>query len=316
MAINADKLDRWMADVEASVEQFNAWFIDYAPRAYQNERSAAAEAVTAALDLLDDFRDLSSKALAEHPLVIQVLRMATAPPIARDRLIGLAQVPRGVVTAMEADRLPRSLGEADLEAALDSVARVIGLLLDRQIFCWLEANRAPTERERELAIAIVGDRLCGAIADPVIRNAQEARQLAGLEGFLQRRGYRLKTHASDQPLTDMEPGTFAFRMIVVVGDEKKVRIPIDAVVQPHVLRPSRLPVLIEAKSAGDFTNTNKRRKEEATKIRQLKNMFGSDVQMLLFLCGYFDAGYLSYEAAEGLDWVWEHRIEDLLEAGI
>ena len=31
----------------------------------------------------------------------------------------------------------------------------------------------------------------------------------------------------------------------------------------------------------------------------------------LFLCGYFDSGYLGYEAAEGIDWVWEHRIDDL-----
>jgi len=27
--------------------------------------------------------------------------------------------------------------------------------------------------------------------------------------------------------------------------------------------------------------------------------------------GYFDSGYLGYEAAEGIDWVWEHRIDDL-----
>ena len=26
--------------------------------------------------------------------------------------------------------------------------------------------------------------------------------------------------------------------------------------------------------------------------------------------------YLGYEAAEGLDWVWEHRIDDLLQLEI
>ena len=31
-----------------------------------------------------------------------------------------------------------------------------------------------------------------------------------------------------------------------------------------------LPLLIEAKSAADFTNVNKRRKEEATKMNQLR----------------------------------------------
>jgi len=33
---------------------------------------------------------------------------------------------------------------------------------------------------------------------------------------------------------------------------------------------------------------------------------------ILFLNGYFDSGYLGYEAAAGIDWIWEHRMEDLL----
>jgi len=75
-------------------------------------------------------------------------------------------------------------------------------------------------------------------------------------------------------------------------------------------------LLIEAKSAGDFTNTNKRRKEEAVKITQLRNNYGEDVRLVLFLCGYFDSGYLGYEAAEGIDWVWEHRTDDLAAFGL
>lgn len=68
--------------------------------------------------------------------------------------------------------------------------------------------------------------------------------------------------------------------------------------------------MIEAKSAGDATNTNKRRKEEAQKFRQLKERYGDAVKFLLYLCGYFEPGYLGYEAAEGIDWVWEHRTGD------
>ncbi|MEE8514456.1 MAG: XamI family restriction endonuclease, partial [Gammaproteobacteria bacterium] len=44
--------------------------------------------------------------------------------------------------------------------------------------------------------------------------------------------------------------------------------------------------------------------------------YGRKVQFNLFLCGYFDSGYLGYEAAEGIDWVWEHRIDDLALFGI
>ena len=85
---------------------------------------------------------------------------------------------------------------------------------------------------------------------------------------------------------------------------------------PRSANPGDLPLLVEAKSAGDFTNVNKRRKEEATKMKQLRHTYGPDVRFVLFLCGYFDTGYLGYEAAEGIDWVWEHRIDDLAEFGL
>ena len=71
-----------------------------------------------------------------------------------------------------------------------------------------------------------------------------------------------------------------------------------------------LPLLIEAKSAGDFTNVNKPEKRRGDKDRPAGNIRGQGGSWL-FLCGYFDSGYLGYEAAEGIDWVWEHRIDDL-----
>jgi len=46
-------------------------------------------------------------------------------------------------------------------------------------------------------------------------------------------------------------------------------------------------------------------------MMQLKNTYGTQIQFILYLCGYFDSGYLGYEAAEGIDWVWEHSIDDL-----
>ena len=105
-------------------------------------------------------------------------------------------------------------------------------------------------------------------------------------------------------------------MNLQVGKAVKVYIPVDVVIQPSKPRRGRLPILIEAKSAGDFTNTNKRRKEEATKIHQLQAAYGQTISFILFLCGYFGSDYLGYEAAEGIDWVWEHRIDDLLKLGI
>ena len=114
----------------------------------------------------------------------------------------------------------------------------------------------------------------------------------------------------------MKAGTYSFRMNLTVGVAVKVNIPIDVVIQPKKRRKDGLPILIEAKSAGDFTNTNKRRKEEATKIHQLQATYSQDLRFVLFLCGYFGSDYLGYEAAEGIDWVWEHRIDDLTKLGL
>lgn len=167
------------------------------------------------------------------------------------------------------------------------------------------------------ASTIVADRLCGAISDAIIRNAQEQRQLAAIGSWLETQGYSPIPADQPQGIGHMNPGTYAFRLnIEVKPNNRTVNMPIDTVVMPLAAKPGDLPVLIEAKSAGDFTNTNKRRKEEATKVNQLREAYRENVSFVLFLCGYFDSGYLGYEAAEGIDWVWEHRIEDLKGFGI
>ena len=242
--------------------------------------------------------------------------MCTAPPLAVDRLIGLAGVDKSLIGRMEEGKLASRMTPEDLEQNLRRVSRVLTKLLDRDIFPWLDAGHDPTEHERDRAATIVADRLCSAVANPIIRNAQEQRQLALIGQWLDGRGYRKQAHRPGKPLVEMEAGTYGFRMNLAVGQSVKVNIPIDVVIQPRKLRKDRLPVLLEAKSAGDFTNTNKRRKEEATKIHQLQATNGKDVRFILFLCGYFGSDYLGYEAAEGIDWVWEHRIDDLVRLGL
>ena len=51
-------------------------------------------------------------------------------------------------------------------------------------------------------------------------------------------------------------------------------MPVDAVIMPKNAETGILPLLVEAKSAGDFANVNKRRKEEAAKMSQLRGTYG------------------------------------------
>ena len=202
-----------------------------------------------------------------------------------------------------------------LDRELQKIGNIVERMADPDIFVWLARGDEPKQDEIHRAATIVADRLCGAQANPIIRNEQEKRQLAKVKAWLEARGYTEVGSNARVNFQKMEPGTFSFRLNVKVRDDT-VNIPVDAVIMPLNANEGDLPLLIEAKSAGDFTNTNKRRKEEATKMAQLKQSYGDNVKFVLLLCGYFDSGYLGYEAAEGIDWIWEHRIDDMLELGL
>ena len=320
MGVNLDKPDRWKADILQSVDLYNDWFMKFAPKAFRETRIQTTKEVEAALHATKNLTDIGPPVMRANPGVLPTLRMSTCPPLARDRLIGLAKVPKSVVGRMEEEaKLPVRMKAQVLDAILTQIGGVILQLADRDIFPWLDGKEKATPEAIHRAATIVADRLCGAMANPIIRNAQEARQLALISEWLTARGYRLVPPGSGLKMTDMEPGTFAFRLSVAatLGDTgQSVNIPIDAVISPKSGKRGDLPLLVEAKSAGDFTNVNKRRKEEAQKMAQLKAMYGARLRFVLFLCGYFDSGYLGYEAAEGIDWVWEHRIDDLAAFGL
>lgn len=314
MPVNLDKPHLWKSDVAQSVDQYNQWFLQFAPATYRATRVKVTSEVESMLQRTNNLRSVTPQELKDHPGILFALRMSTAPPIARDRLVGLAGIGKNLVGKMELERtIPPRMSAVQLNSELEKICALVMRLADVDIFPWLAEKREPTKEEVYRGATIVADRLCGAQADPIVRNAQEQRQLALIKQWLEQRGY---TDVSGKTsFTTMMPGTFAFRLIAPgIGlDEtaESINIPIDVVVMPKTAAVGELPLLIEAKSAGDFTNVNKRRKEEATKVMMLRRKHGDKVRFILFLCGYFDSGYLGYEASEGIDWVWEHRIADL-----
>ena len=262
--------------------------------------------------------NISTDVLKSNPQILPILRMCTCPPIARDRLIGLGDISPNLVKTMEiSSKLPKLLSSEKLDIELAKITKIIQHLLDPDIFPWVAAKTNPTENDVFRASSIIADRLCGSLSDPIIRNAQEKRQLAAIRHWLEQKGYTEFKSMPGSQFMEMPAGTFSFRMNVpVFKEDKKTNMPIDAVIKPHGSDQNTYPLLFEAKSAGDVTNTNKRRKEEAIKMQQLRHTYGDHIHFNLFLCGYFDSGYLGYEASEGIDWVWEHRIDDLALFGI
>lgn len=315
--INADKTHFWKEDVERSIDFYNDWFIRFAPETFRAQRAKTSKQVVAALEVSDFLRKLTPELLIQHPAILPVLRMATAPPLARDRLVGLAHASKTLVQAMEgsdeeAGRIPPRMPKAKLADELGRVCDLLMELADQDLFTWLADGTDPSRESIERASVVVADRLCGAASDPIIRNAQERRQLDSLKKWLTKRKYRFIPVERVDGFNSMEPGTFTFRLNIPVGDSAaSYNIPVDCAIQPKHANAGDMPLLIEAKSAGDFTNTNKRRKEEAQKVHQLRGRYGENVSFMLLLCGYFGPDYLGYEASEGIDWIWEHRLADL-----
>jgi len=320
MPINSDKILEWKKDIAKSVDMYNDWFMQFAPQAFRNTRLKVTKDVEAALAATGNLLSIQPSVIRQHPEILPTLRMSTCPPLAVDRLIGLAGVSPNLVKCMEGDKkLPLRMSVSAADEQLGKISAIIQKMADPDIFVWLGRETVATETEIHRAATIVADRLCGAVANPIIRNAQEKRQLAAIKAWLEQRGYTQTLPGAATKFATMAPGTFSFRLNVPVkleGGIQSINIPIDAVIMPKSAQPGDYPVFFEAKSAGDFTNTNKRRKEEAVKMAQLRNTYGDKVKFNLFLCGYFDSGYLGYEAAEGIDWVWEHRIDDLAQFGI
>ncbi len=317
MPINSDKPHLWKADVAQSIDFYNDWFLRFAPNTYRKQRVIRAKEVIDTFEKTCNLSQITPNVLKESPGILPILRMVTAPPLARDRLIGLGHLNKAMICAMEGSenkppRLPVRMDKAILDEGLQRICGIVMELTDRDLLPWLVSGEEPSDTERDRAATVIADRLCGATSNPIIRNAQEKRQLATLKGWLRRNGYKQIETAAARDLEAMPPGTFTFRLNVSVGKKKTpVNIPIDCVIKPLSAGERDFPVLIEAKSAGDATNTNKRRKEEAQKFAQLKERYGKNVKFILFLCGYFDPPYLGYEASEGIDWVWEHRMDDL-----
>ncbi len=318
MGVNLDKPQLWKSDVRLSVDFYNDWFLSYAPITFKNTRKKAIEEVKYTLILTKNLANYNVEILKKNPNILSVLRMCLAPPLARDRLIGLAGVSKNLIKLMEDEnKIPPKLEEKEISNDLNKIIKIIDNLLDKDLFVWLEEPKNEVKDvDIDRASTVIADRLTGSQSDPLIRNAQENRQMNKVIEYLHNINYREATEIERKTWNKLPLGTYGKRINVPVKNTqgRETNIPVDIIVRNKDNK--YVPLLIELKSAGDFTNVNKRRKEEGFKMSLLKQTYGDNFNYILFLCGYFDTGYLGTEAGEGIDWVWEHRVDDLKQFGI
>ena len=135
MSINADKPHLWKADVERSIDFYNDWFIRFAPETYRAQRRITTDAVLDAFGKTADLTRIIPKVLHDAPGLLPILRMVTAPPLARDRLMGLAHVSKSLIDALEGKenmppRLPKRMPEKVLLENLQNLCDVLAELID------------------------------------------------------------------------------------------------------------------------------------------------------------------------------------------
>lgn len=296
----------WQSDIDRSVAEYDEWYLAESPAMFRLAREQALREVQETLQATEDFGAFDAEKLMARPRSLAVARMCVSPPMARDRFVGFSGANKNLVTTMERKGLiPRNARRIGVQ--LQVMCDFLRPLLDAEVFCWLEDNRSPSAGERDKALIVVGERLATALYLPVLRNTQEARQKELMRTYLEGEGFE---ESLNLPF-EMRPGTFGFGRNVPVlrADGEPQNLPVDCVVSPL---DAELPLAcIELKSAGDFTNVNKRRKEESDKQEALRRTHGARTVFLLQLFGYFGPAYLGFEAAAGIDWAWDHRLNDL-----
>lgn len=306
MANRLNAPSAWDPDIAQSVAEYDDWYLSESPGMFAAARGRAVVEAAKAMDATADFAKFDADSLIAHPGALFVARMSVSPPMARDRFVGFSGANKSLVTTMERDGvIPAKARRVQMQ--LQVMCEFLAPLLDPGLFCWLAENRSPTAAERDKALLVIGERLASAFYLPTLRNAQEARQKEAMRAYLEGEGFE----ESSAIAFEMPPGTFGFgrNVRVVREDGEPQNLPVDCVVSP--LDASLPLACVELKSAGDFTNVNKRRKEESDKHDALTRTHGERAVFLLQLFGYFGRSYLGFEASAGIDWAWDHRLSDL-----
>jgi hypothetical protein len=73
MGINLDKPVQWKEDIARSVDLYNDWFMNFAPKAYRESRARTAREVEATLKATNNLRNVRSEILRENPAVLPTL---------------------------------------------------------------------------------------------------------------------------------------------------------------------------------------------------------------------------------------------------
>jgi len=118
----------------------------FAPKAYRDTRKTAIENVEQGLTLTKNLTSIGPATIKANPGILPVLRMVTCPPLARDRLIGLADSSKNFVGNLELGKIPPRLSLELLEENLAKISGVISNMVDVTYFRGSTKNALPRRK--------------------------------------------------------------------------------------------------------------------------------------------------------------------------
>lgn len=306
--LNKGKPHRWKEDAERSKKEIIDWLVTASSGGI--DREDLERKATHAIDLLESTLDVGN-ALKTDPRILPFLRALTRRNIGTSQLATFIGIGEAQVTNCEAGRPVH-------QEIIENITALLELEIDYRVLPWLEASRPPTKDEKKRAVVIAADRILCRSNSTELRYKHEPRQINKLKIFLNNQGMQeIKISKLIDPVRDIKPGTYCCHASVegLTSENKVLKQTVDILIKPSHAQSTDFPIFIEAKSMADAANPNKRQKEEAHKLDHLQRRWVKDSEhpifFILLLGGIVPIRYLEVEAGSGLDWIWEHRIEDL-----
>jgi len=305
--MNAKNPERWEADRVIAKKEIISWL------------AQAADAKELRISIEKKTRKILEKIVGVNSLKqvilddtgsLTVLRSLTRRDIGTSQMATFLETTTNNLESVEA-------GRKTSDHIADSAEEILLKELDQSISGWILEGKKPTLEEFNRTLWIASDRILRRSTSTDLRYKHEPRQLEKLEGFLISEGYTsVESSSIKEPRNSMPKGTYAFRVSIQgqTSDGLALMQTVDALIKPFSRSDKLLPIFLEAKSMTDEVNPNKRQKEEAQKVESARRRWQTKTERLnfiLLLGGTVPRRYLQVEAGSDLDWVWEHRVEDL-----
>lgn len=305
--MNSKNPERWEQDESIAKKEIISWLAD------------AADASSLRITLEARNRIILEKlvggvklreAIIQDSSVLTVLRSLTRRDIGTSQMATFLGTSTNKLESFEE-------GKNNSEPIAKGAEEILLNELDQSIAGWILKGITPSQEEFNRTLLIASDRMLRRSTSTDLRYKHEPRQLEKLEKFLVGQGYTSIDGSAIRDLrSGMPKGTYAFRVSVegMTSDRLPLMQTVDALIKPFSQADNILPIFLEAKSMTDEVNPNKRQKEEAQKVESARRRWQTNSERLnfvLLLGGTVPKRYLEVEAGSDLDWIWEHRVEDL-----